>query len=671
MVKKGLLMDSLLNKFSTRLNQYNDENKKIIMKAANMAAEFHKNQKRASGEPYIIHPISVATILIDMNLDTETIVAALLHDVIEDTEATYDFIKDEFGIVIANLVDGVTKITDLNFADRNEQETESIRKILIAMTNDIRVILIKLADKLHNLSTIQYLSKEKKIKFATETLDIYAPLAERLGISWMRAEIEDLCLKTLNPKAFDQISKYISDFKDLIKNENFLEKIKNKIIEEAAKNNIRIKVKTRAKHIYSIYRKVKVRKIPLKDITDVIGIRILCDTNMECYTLLGLVHSLWQPISGTLKDYIATPKANNYQSLHTAVIGPNGLKMEIQIRTHDMDNTAEHGIAAHWIYKSKNNSAIKSDDIAIINKLKMWKYSDLSSTEFLDDIKRDLLKDTIYVFTPKGQIVELPKDATPIDFAYHIHSEIGEKCIGAKVDGVIVPINSSLKNSQIVEIQTSRNAHPRVNWLRFVKTSSARSKIKQWLNNNDKNYIIESSIIAQNKNPNIPARRNILIKNREIEEVRNFFDKKRLSVTVENEKNMLIKIASCCSPLPGDDIIGYVSRGRGIIVHKKSCKNLPAINEIEKRMIKVSWEISSPKKIYSFNVVSRNSNNLFSEVENTIKNFNGHLIEGKLSENDQGQLIGKFTIELENSKHLKSVIKNISSIPNIIKINQI
>lgn len=667
-------METLISNFLTKLDVFSGRDRRKIQSALNKATELHGCQKRLSGEPYIIHPVNVASILIDMKMDAPTVMAALLHDTVEDTGYTLCELEKDFGEETARLVNGVTKISGVKLSKKNEQEAESIRKMLIAMTRDIRVIIIKLADKLHNISTVHFLPPERARRFARECLDIYAPLAERLGISWMKSELEDMAFKELNPAAYDHIKKTVHE--DVEKYRETLDRVQEEIKNESRKAGYKIQISARTKHIYSIYRKTKRRHISLQEISDILGIRIICRTNQECYILMGLVHSLYTPIEGKFKDYIAMPKANKYQSLHTTVMVPNGLILEIQIRTEAMHNRAEHGIAAHWAYKKNIKIEDESDiNLSVINKMKEWQNSMYNSREFLDEIQRDLLKDTIYVFTPVGQILELPKGSTPIDFAYHVHTQLGNTCIGAKVDGKISPLNRPLENSQMVEIQTSPHAHPNVNWLKFVKTSTARSKIRQWLNKNDENYIIESSIIAKKKVPTLIPGEEKKEKRREPSEpapiVREFFDKARLGLSVNKEKNFLIKLATCCHPTPGDSIVGYISHSRGIIVHRTNCKNLQHIEDIRDRLIEVEWEISSPRKIYTFSILSREVNNLFSEIENILKPFSGHLLKGNLHENEKNLLEGEFMIEVNRAKDLYKIKKGLLSIPNVLQIRMI
>ena len=490
----------LLTYFDEKLAVYSPEEKEKILSAAEWARRLHGEQKRASGDPFFIHPLSVASILVDINMDAQAVIAALLHDVLEDTETTKTVLRKEFGREVETLVQGVTKISVLRGRSRSLQHAETIRKMLFAMVKDVRVILIKLADKLHNMRTLGYLGEEDRKRIAMETLDIYAPLAGRLGISRIKDELEDLSLKHLQPAVYEQIRQYVADRKS--ERASYLERVREAINREALAAGIPIVIETRAKHFYSIYQKMRRRGKPLEEIFDLLGLRVLCDTTSQCYELLGLVHKLWMPIEGRFKDYIAMPKSNRYQSLHTTVMGYDGKIIEIQIRTHAMHQTAENGIAAHWLYKSGVlKDGEKTKELSLINKLREWQgaRAPVVSGDFLDEIKKELLRDSIYVFTPKGDVVELPYGSTAIDFAYHIHTDIGDHCTGAKADGAIIPLKEPLKNTQVLEVMTSKTAHPHLDWLRYVKTSKARSKVKHWLALNEPGLIFDRNIVARKK----------------------------------------------------------------------------------------------------------------------------------------------------------------------------
>ncbi|MFQ7565766.1 MAG: RelA/SpoT family protein, partial [Clostridium perfringens] len=476
------MLEELISKIKANGNNVDID---LVKKAYDLAFEAHKEQKRESGEPYIIHPISVAMILADMGMDTNTIVAGLLHDVIEDTDYTYEDISNIFNVEVANLVDGVTKLGKIKYKSKEEQQADNVRKMLLAMAKDIRVIIIKLADRLHNMRTLKYMKPEKQKKKAQETLDIFAPLAHRLGISKIKWELEDLCLRYIHPEEYYDLVNMIAEKR--VEREKFISRIIEELKENLDKANIDSDIEGRPKHFYSIYRKMVNKHKSIEQIFDLTAIRILVNTVKDCYAVLGIVHTIYKPIPGRFKDYIAMPKPNMYQSLHTTVIGSEGKTFEIQIRTFEMHRTAEYGIAAHWKYKS-GVTGTDSKDMTFENKLTWlrdileWQKEAVDATEFMEGFKLDLFSDEIFVFTPKGVVINLPAGATPIDFAYKIHTDIGNKCVGAKVNGKIVTLDYKLKTGEIVEILTSSSSRgPNIDWLNIANSNQARSKIKQWL----------------------------------------------------------------------------------------------------------------------------------------------------------------------------------------------
>jgi GTP pyrophosphokinase len=496
-------------------------------------------------------------------------------------------------------------------------------------------------------------------------LDIYAPLAGRLGISWIKDELEDLSLKHLNPRSYDHIKAFVAQKKD--QRSKQLTRIENAIMKAAREAGMAVEVETRAKHFYSIYRKMKRRNRSIDEIYDLLGIRILVDDEAACYSMLGIVHRLWPPIEGRFKDYIAMPKANKYQSLHTTVLSYEGNMIEIQIRSYAMHRTAEFGVAAHWLYKAAGGDKRNAHkDLQIINRVKDLNGQRITSGEFLEEIKRELLKDTIYVFTPKGDAIQLPRGATAIDFAYHIHTEVGNHTSGAKADGSIIPLKTELTNTQVIEIMTSPQAHPHLSWLRYVKTSRARSKIRHWLNRHDESLIIDQSVVARKQadhphHEKLPASEKKPTPNR-------FVDREKVGVRIGNERNVMIHFAQCCNPTTGDDIIGYVSRGRGIIVHRRDCPNLKEIPDLEERSIEVEWETVSPRETRRFKVTAHHTSDLFSEIEGAVRKVNGHLIEGKVEENLSGKLEACFTLELDRREDVKKLMKRIRTVPSVMNI---
>ncbi|GAB6090427.1 RelA/SpoT family protein [Spirochaeta dissipatitropha] len=662
-----------LEGFAKILTPYSDEDQKAILSAAQVCIKLHKGQVRESGEEYYTHPFQVAEILVGIHMDTAGIQGALLHDVLEDTAMSRQELRDQFGKDVEQLVYGVTKISLVKAKNKSVQEAETIRKMLFAMVKDIRVILIKLADKLHNMRTLGFKTQQRRIAIAQECLDIYAPLAGRLGISWLKDELEDLSLKYINPQAFAQIKAFVAQKKQ--ERGAYLDRVRMAIYDEAEKANFPISVETRAKHFYSIYNKMKRRSKDLDEIYDTLGIRILCKTTTDCYALLGLVHQLWMPIEGRFKDYIAMPKSNRYQSLHTTVMCFGGRLIEIQIRTTDMHNTAEFGVAAHWLYKdTSSGETLPSHDLAIIHRVRGLNGLKITSNEFLDEIKREILKGSIYVFTPKGDAVQLPKGSTAIDFAYHIHSEIGDHISGAKADGAIIPLREPLRNTQVIEVMTSPHAHPHVHWLRYVRTTRARSRIRHWLNKHDENLILDKSIVARKRSndkiestppPDTGKEQDNAPDNLTV------MDKNKVGVRIGDERNLMIRFANCCHPKTGDPIVGYISRGRGIIVHHRDCKNLKNISEIEQRTIEVEWETVSPKITCRLQVTARKTPHLFSEIEGAIRKVQGHLIEGRIDDSDSGNTDARFTVEVENESDMDPIIRAIRQIPSILTIHKL
>lgn len=675
------MYEELIKAFLRKTTKYSEADRSKIEKAAWYANEKHITQKRKSGEPYIIHPIAVAEILVqNFNMDADTVCAGLLHDVIEDTDATEDEVTELFGKNVCELVQGVTKIKTIKNLSRSAAEAETIRKMFIAMSKNMPVIIIKLSDRLHNMRTLQFMSPERAKDKANECLDIYAPLADRLGIAWMKAELEDLSLKTLKPDTYNYIKDYLSS--KSAETSQYLETIKKKILKACINAGIKgLSISSRQKHIYSIYMKMKKRRKEIDEIYDLLGVRIICNSVVECYTLIGIIHQLWPPMEGRFKDYIAMPKANNYQSLHTTIMAMNGIILEVQIRTYEMDQIAEYGVASHWIYKAESGSEsdqswvnMDSNQLTkIATKLKSWNSEIEQSESFMEDLKSELLKDTIYVFSPKGQAIELPIGSTALDFAYLIHTEIGNHTVAAKANGTIIPLGQKLENTQIIEIITQKNAHPKVNWLKYAHTTSAKRKIRAWLNKYDENIVIEKNIIASKKEIEEASKEEAEktpepeIKDSQI--IRSVSDRSRSAVTVSNAKNVMIQIAQCCNPVPGDEIVGYISRGRGIIIHKCDCPNLSHMAEIEHRKINVAWETSAGMVTRKFVVTSKKTVNLFSEMESAVRKYNGHLLSGSLVDDENGNLSGTFTMECDKEESFKKIVKAIRNTPNVIKIS--
>ncbi len=612
-------MKTVLDKIN---ENYSDAERQLLLKAYHYAEEMHKNQKRASGEPYFTHPCAVAEILVDLGMDTPSVAAAFLHDVIEDTPATPEDIRSRFGDEILTLVEGVTKLDKIRFQTREEEDAENFRKIFVAMANDVRVIIIKLADRLHNMRSLNFLSHERQQRIARETLDIFTPLAGRLGISQIKCELEDLCLKYLDPEAYEYLAANIHQ--RLEERRNFVDLVVAQLQKMLNEDNIKGEVFGRPKHFYSIYRKMKNKGLTLDQIYDLTAVRVIVNTTEECYEVLGKIHKRWKPVPGRIKDYIATPKRNMYQSLHTTVVTNFGQYFEIQIRTFEMHKMAEYGIAAHWKYKEQKSGENSFDQrLSWIRDVMDWQGSLNDSKEFVDSLKNDLYSNELLVFTPHGKVISLPLEATPVDFAYSIHSEVGNKCVGAKVNGKIVPLNSKLKTGDVVEILTSTTTKgPSWDWLKFVKSGSAKAKIRQFFKKEMKeentktgramleaeakrrgyslNDILTDDSFKKLSNKLVFANvdemmasvgygavsvNQIIYKlidyyKKEMPKPAEALDTAKLnhtpagSVTVKDMSGLLVRFAHCCNPVPGDRIVGFVSRGRGVIIHRADCPNV-------------------------------------------------------------------------------------------------
>ena len=613
---------------------YSGKDLTLCQESYKFAKIAHQNQKRASGEDYFIHPCTVADILVDLGLDAATVSAAFLHDVLEDTPVSEGDIKEKFNEEVLELVKGVTKLEKIEFKSTEEEQAENFRKLFVAMAKDIRVIIIKLADRLHNMRSLNFLSVERQQRMAKETLDIYAPLAGRLGISQIKCELEDLCLKYVEPDAYE----YLSTNVELRVKEGI--DLVNHVVEELEKmlvdSNVKGEVFGRKKHLYSIYRKMKERNKTLDQIYDVVAIRVIVNSIDECYEIFGKIHNRWKPVPGRIKDYIATPKPNMYRSLHTTVVTNFGRAFEIQIRTYEMNHAAEYGIAAHWKYKENKKEADDLDSrLSWIREVMEWQGGLKDSKEFLNSLKGDIYSSEVLVFTPKGDVISLPKDATPLDFAYNIHSAVGNKCVGAKVNSKMVPLNSTLSVGDVVEIITSQNSKgPSWDWLKIVKSPSARVKIKQFFKREmkDDNVKVGKSMLeaeAKKRGYNLSellteesflvlasrmsfsnqeemmasvgygavSTNQVLVKlieffrrNQPKEEITKFYTTKSHAggVTVKGMTGMLVRFAGCCNPVPGDDVIGFISRGHGVTVHRRDCTNLKHADE--ERLIEVAWE---------------------------------------------------------------------------------
>ncbi|EOU2041193.1 MAG: bifunctional (p)ppGpp synthetase/guanosine-3',5'-bis(diphosphate) 3'-pyrophosphohydrolase [Clostridium perfringens] len=724
------MLEELISKIKANGNNVDID---LVKKAYDLAFEAHKEQKRESGEPYIIHPISVAMILADMGMDTNTIVAGLLHDVIEDTDYTYEDISNIFNVEVANLVDGVTKLGKIKYKSKEEQQADNVRKMLLAMAKDIRVIIIKLADRLHNMRTLKYMKPEKQKKKAQETLDIFAPLAHRLGISKIKWELEDLCLRYIHPEEYYDLVNMIAEKR--VEREKFISLIIEELKENLDKANIDSDIEGRPKHFYSIYRKMVNKHKSIEQIFDLTAIRILVNTVKDCYAVLGIVHTIYKPIPGRFKDYIAMPKPNMYQSLHTTVIGSEGKTFEIQIRTFEMHRTAEYGIAAHWKYKS-GVTGTDSKDMTFENKLTWlrdileWQKEAVDATEFMEGFKLDLFSDEIFVFTPKGVVINLPAGATPIDFAYKIHTDIGNKCVGAKVNGKIVTLDYKLKTGEIVEILTSSSSRgPNIDWLNIANSNQARSKIKQWLrkarreenlergkemlekeckkqsllfsdlckgplydkllkryhlNNVEEIYVavgegelLSSTVISKLKE-NVVKQVTEEELNKNIEEQiakteRQTKKKQSYGVTVKGLNNIMVRFARCCNPVPGDDIAGYITKGRGVSVHRKDCSNFKAIVEKQReKVVDVSWGTEKGTAyVAELEVKAEDRMCLLSDVMLVITDSNLSLLSLNAKSGKNGVANINIQVKIDNIEQLKELMKKIRRLQGILDVYRV
>ncbi|KMQ52149.1 GTP pyrophosphokinase [Chitinispirillum alkaliphilum] len=687
----------------------------LIEKAFHFSWVAHKHQIRKSGEPFMAHPAAVALILAEQHLDEVTIAAGLLHDVLEDTTMERKDLVEEFGEEVTILVDGVTKIKTFHMKSRQERQAETYRKMLLSMAKDLRVIIIKFADRLHNLRTLKYLEPDRIRAIATETLDIYAPLAHRLGMAKIKWELEDLAFKHLYPEEYkDIVAKVVAN---RIEREAIIDNFTLPLRTRLEEDNITATIVGRPKHFYSIYRKMVQRNKPLDEIYDLLALRVITDSVRDCYHVLGIIHSLWTPIQDRFKDYISTPKSNGYQSIHTTVVGEQGNIVEMQIRTWEMNLTAEDGIAAHWLYKS-NKTEMSSEDKALIwlKNLIEWQKDLTDSTEFFEFFKIDLFHAEIFIFTPRGDLISLPKGATVLDFAFSVHTQLGIHCIGAKVDGKIEPIHKKLKSGQTVEILHLKTKTPSINWLREVKTPKARSAIRRWLKNTGRQEsidlgkkIIQTSYkklhTSSSFKDHIPGllqflglnnldRLYELVGNGElpISRVMQFFQVRKVKksapstmvsrimgtfsnrdqgIVVGGNDNLMIRFAKCCNPIPGDPIIGFVTRGRGISVHRKDCPNVSFFSSDQERKIEVQWDQGNKKKyVVSMEITGSDRAGLLHEISEVYSEFGANITDGFINTlNHQAKL--NFKIEIRNLNQLKQIFRRLQKIKGIENVSRV
>jgi guanosine-3',5'-bis(diphosphate) 3'-pyrophosphohydrolase len=640
----------------------------VIQKAYLFADAAHEGQVRLSGEPFIVHPLEVGIILAGFKLDTNTIAAALLHDTVEDTGTTLDMIEKVFGEEVVQLVDGVTKISSIKSMTRATAQAATLRKMLLATVKDVRVIIIKLADKLHNMRTIMFQPPETQVRVARETLEIYAPLARRLGMSNVSSELEDLSFHVLNPEEYNEIKNNIAQQNTEL--EAYLDNVRAVLGDRLKNLDIAAEITGRAKHYFSIYKKIMEQKKTFQELYDIRAIRIITKDIRDCYGILGVVHTLWSPIASRFKDYIAVPKSNMYQSLHTTVIGPDGHRLEVQIRTEKMHATAEMGIAAHWLYK-EDPAALKRDykNMTFLKDITEL-HTDLKDTkDFMKSLKTDLYEKEIFVFTPKGKIIKLPPGASPVDFAYAIHTEVGNTTVGAKVNSHIVPLKTILKSGDIVEIMTSKKGHPSESWLKFVVSPSARNKIRAWQRRQE-----ETAAGSEGEKPKDDKTATVAIPKDEQVKLKGLTKQKQTGITIDGTSNVLIRLSQCCQPIPGDDVVGFITRGRGITVHKRSCPSLKRLGHESERFINILWD-GSTDTLYPVKVAVEaiDRSNLLKDIAEEISLAKTNIIKAEARVEGSDMAMIKFILEVRSNDHLKEVItrlKSIKNVTNVYKLNE-
>lgn len=709
-----------------KVKQYDpNANYELIEKAYFYAEAAHLGQKRISGEPYIIHPVEVALILTEIEMDTPSLCAALLHDVIEDTEYSYLNLEEEFGEEIAMLVEGLTKLSRIDFKSREEAQAENLRKMFIAMAKDIRVIMIKLADRLHNMRTLSFQPEIKQKQIAQETMDIFAPLAHRLGIFKFKWELEDLSFLYLDPEMYYEIARRLKTKRR--DREEYVHELIKRI--EVGLDQIGIKgdIAGRPKNIYSIYKKMLKQNKGIDEIYDKIAIRVIVEHVRDCYGVLGIIHTMWKPLPGRFKDYIATPKPNMYQSLHTTLIGQGGEPFEVQIKTWEMHQTAESGIAAHWKYKEgivSDKDKKYDEKLAWLRQILEWQQDVKDTSEFMESLKIDLFDDTVFVFTPKGAVIELPKGSCPVDFAYRVHTEVGHKCIGSKVSGRIVPLDFTLANGDIVEILTSKQSNgPTPDWLNFVRTSSAKSRIKQWFkrekrqdniikghdyleNEMKKKHLDPRELMKEPKLAEVSARFSLtkvddlyaalgegsLTVNQVINKIKELYfqdtqvedilslspgssvqkERETSSLKIKGVDDVVIRLAHCCNPLPGDDVLGYITRGRGVSVHRRDCPNLQNYLRIEKdRIMEVEWADEKGIYVVELEVKAVDRARLTTDVMNVIADTRIHInsVFSRVTKNDLALI--NLKLEVMDMGHLSAVKQRIQKVRDVLEVRRV
>ena len=690
----------------------------VLQRAYRFSEVSHQGQQRASGEPYLSHPLEVAHLLVGFKMDVTTVTAGLLHDVLEDTAATKEQLEREFGKEIADLVDGVTKIGKLAFSSREERQAENFRKMLVAMARDLRVLMIKLADRLHNMRTLDYLPPERARKVGQETLDIYAPLAHRLGMAKVKAELEDLALRTLEPQDYVELQRRVA--KRRLEREADINHAITILEQKLSEVGIESQIRGRPKHFYSIWKKMHDQGREFDEIYDLTAVRVITGSVRDCYGALGVVHSLWKPVPGRFKDFIAMPKVNMYQSLHTTVIGPKGDPVEIQIRTWDMHRIAEEGIAAHWLYKEKKAGKDRIDDSLVWLRQLLENQQDTKDpAEFLDSVRVDLFPDEVYVFTPKGDVKALPEGSTPIDFAYAVHTKVGEHCVGAKVNGKLVPLRYTLRQGDIVEVVTSPNQHPSRDWLKIVKSSRARSKINQSLKVEERARSIElgrelfereakkyrlnptallggDEMLRAASDLGYPTADDVLAAigygKASMHQLLNKLAPGATMDTVERAKpaggqrpkpdqgvrirgveDLLVRFAKCCNPLPGDAIVGFITRGRGLTVHARDCLTVAKSVLDRERLIGVEWDVEEPAKrpVRIAVYIGNDRPGLLSEITGAISSRNGNITKAEVTVTDDRRGINNFVVEVADLRQLQEIMSAIRDVPDVMNVERV
>ncbi|MCW7482498.1 RelA/SpoT family protein [Leptospira kanakyensis] len=650
----------------------------LIEKAYHIADKMHTGQKRLSGEPYIIHPMNVASVLDELGLDERAIAAGLLHDVVEDTSYSKEDMAREFGEDIAALVEGVTKISEIKSQSKETEAAENIRKMLLATIKDVRVMLIKLADKTHNVRTLKFQPEEKQKRIAKEVLSLYAPIAGRLGVYKVKFELEDLAFQSLHPEEYQEIKKRVSAKKS--ERDEYIEKIKIILKQRLAEISIDARIDGRAKHFYSIYRKMVTKEKSFSEIFDLRAVRIITNEIKDCYGVLGIVHTLWTPIPGRFKDYIATPKTNLYQSLHTTVFGPDGRPMEVQIRTKDMNAIAENGVAAHWAYKESTNlsktSVILQNGVENafrmkwLEILKSWQDPSLDSKEFMEELQYDLHEDEVFVFTPKGEIIEMPKGATVLDYAFRIHTDVGLHARGGKVNGRMVTLRTELKSGDQVEIITEKSSKPSPIWLRIVKTSGARQKLRAYFRKLQEDSQRETiGSVLETQTPAIDENTIKEIKKVKIKKPHKTNphqeESKEFGISVAGWNDVPVRVASCCTPIPGDEIIGFITRGRGVSVHKKDCTT--ANKQLEwMKTIPVRWEGPGEPIPIQIEVRAKDVQGIYLSMVESISSTETNILEAGASSHPNGTLTAKFMLEVDHLDQLKEILENLRMIQGVV-----